>query len=346
MTDRSATPARPVTTAVLLVGGFGTRLRPLTLDTPKQMLPVAGPTMLERVLTHLADHGITRAVLALGYKADGFTEAYPDGRCAGVELVYAVEPEPLDTAGAIRFAANEAGVDETFLALNADVLNDLDITELIEFHRSSGAEGTIHLTPVDDPSRYGVVPIDADGKVQAFIEKPPRDEAPTNWINGGTYVLEPSVLDRVEPGRKVSIEREVFPAMVADGTLFALERDGRWVDAGTPATYLEVSLAYLDGTAGSDPAIDPAATVDAGATIIDSWIGAGAQVAGGAAVERSLVLPGATIGEGAVVRESIVGPGSVVGAGAKLNGLTVIGRDVEIDAGAVLFEARVPAEVP
>jgi mannose-1-phosphate guanylyltransferase len=164
---------RPVTTAVLLVGGFGTRLRPLTLDTPKQMLPVAGPSMLERVLSHLAGHGITRAVLALGYRADGFTAAYPDGRCAGVELIYAVEPEPLDTAGAIGFAAAEAGVDDTFLALNADVLNDLDVTELIEFHRARGAEGTIHLTPVDDPSRYGVVPIDADGRVEAFIEKPP-----------------------------------------------------------------------------------------------------------------------------------------------------------------------------
>ena len=337
---------RPVTTAVLLVGGFGTRLRPLTLDTPKQMLPVAGPTMLERVLSHLSGHGVTRAVLALGYKADGFTDAYPDGTCAGVELVYAVEPEPLDTAGAVRFAAVEAGVDETFLALNADVLNDLDITELVEFHRASGAEGTIHLTPVDDPSRYGVVPIDADGKVQAFIEKPPRDEAPTNWINGGTYVLEPSVLDRIEPGRKVSIEREVFPAMVADGTLFALERAGRWVDAGTPATYLEISLAYLDGTAGSDPAVAHSANVDAGASVTDSWIGDGAVVETGVTLDHALVLPGARVAEGALVRESIIGPGSVVGARARINGLTVIGNDVVIDPGAVLHEARVPAEAP
>jgi mannose-1-phosphate guanylyltransferase len=334
----------PVTTAVLLVGGFGTRLRPLTLSTPKQMLPVAGPSMLERVLAHLADHGITRAVLALGYKADGFIEAYPDGRCTGVELVYAVEPEPLDTAGAIRFAALEAGVDSTFLAVNADVLSNLDITELIAFHRSSGAEGTIHLTPVDDPSRYGVVPIDAEGRVVAFIEKPPQGEAPTNWINGGTYVLEPSVLDRIEPGRKVSIEREVFPAMVADRTLFAIERAGRWVDAGTPATYLEVSLQYLDGTAGRDPAVADGAVVDPDADVTESWIGPGARVEAGAVLDHALVLAGATIGAGASIRHSIVGPGAIVGAGARINGMSVIGDGMQIEPGAVLHEARVPAE--
>lgn len=334
---------RPVTTAVLLVGGFGTRLRPLTLTTPKQMLPVAGPSMLERVLSHLSSHGITKAVLALGYKADDFTEAYPDGRCAGVELVYAVEPEPLDTAGAIAFAAGQAGIDATFLALNADVLNDLDISEMIAFHRARGAEGTIHLTPVDDPSRYGVVPIDADGRVQAFIEKPPPGEAPTNWINGGTYVLEPSVLSRVEPGRKVSIEREVFPAMVADGTLFAVERAGRWVDAGTPQTYLRISLDHIDGTAGADPAIDPSATVAPSATVSGSWVGAGAVIDDGATVEASLVLPGAAIRSGASVRDSIVGPGAVVGERAQVDGMSVIGNGVDIEAGSVLHEARVPA---
>lgn len=335
---------RPVTTAVLLVGGFGTRLRPLTFTTPKQMLPVAGPSMLERVLAHLADHGITRAVLALGYKADGFTEAYPDGRCAGVELVYAVEPEPLDTAGAIAFAARQAGVDETFLALNADVIHDLDVSELVQIHRQRGAEGTIHLTPVDDPSRYGVVPIDADGRVQAFIEKPAPGEAPTNWINGGTYVLEPSVLDRVEAGRKVSIEREVFPAMVAAGTLYAVERAGRWIDAGTPETYLQASLEYIDGTAASEPPVDSTATVDPSAKVVESWVGARAVVEADAVIERSLVLPGARIGQGASVVESIVGPNAVVGAGATVGGLSVLGEGVNIDADAVLHEARIPTE--
>ena len=333
----------PVTTAVLLVGGFGTRLRPLTLTTPKQMLPVAGPTMLERVLAHLAGHGITRAVLALGYRADGFTEAYPDDRCAGVDLLYAVEPEPLDTAGAVRFAATVAGIDETFLVLNADVLTDLDITELVAFHRSRGAEGTIHLTPVEDPSRFGVVPIDQDGRVQAFIEKPPVGEAPTNWINGGVYVLEPSVLARIESGRRVSIEREVFPAMVADRTLFAIERAGRWVDAGTPATYLQASLEYLDGTAASEPPVADSAAVADTATVAYSWVGDGAIVETGATLDRALVLPGATVGSGATVRSSIIGPNAFVGPRSTITGLSVVGDGAVVEPDSVLHDARVPS---
>ena len=183
--------------AVVLVGGEGTRLRPLTLTTPKQMLPVVGVPMLERVLGHLARHGVDEAVLSLGYLPDAFLEAYPDGRAAGVSLAYAVEPEPLDTAGAIRFAATSAGVDDTFVVVNGDVLTDLDLTGLVAFHRRAGAQGTIALHPVADPSAFGVVPTDADGRVTAFVEKPPRGEAPTNQINAGTYVLEPSVLKRI-----------------------------------------------------------------------------------------------------------------------------------------------------
>ena len=210
--------------AVVLVGGEGTRLRPLTLSAPKQMLPIVGVPMIERVLGHLASHGIDDAVLSLGYLPDAFTEAYPDGRVAGMGVTYAVEPEPLDTAGAVRFAAAFAGIDETFVVVNGDVLTDLDLTALVAFHRERGAEGTIALHPVADPSAFGVVPTDDDGRVQAFVEKPPRDEAPTNEINAGTYVLEPSVLGRIPEGGRVSIERETFPAMVRDGGLFAALR--------------------------------------------------------------------------------------------------------------------------
>lgn len=330
--------------AVILVGGFGTRLRPLTLTIPKQMLPVAGPTMIERVVAHLARHGIDRVVLSMGYRPDAFIDAFPDGRIAGVEVLYAVEPEPLDTGGAVGFAAREAGIDETFVVVNGDVLTDLDISELVAVHRRNGGEGTIALTPVEDPSRYGVVPIDADGRVEAFIEKPPAGEAPSNWINAGTYVLEPSVLDRVEPGRKVSIEREVFPAMVADQALFAVEREGRWIDAGTPTAYLEASLAHLDGTAAADPAIAVDAVVAASAVVTRSWIGSGAVVGDDAVVEESLVLPGARIGEAAVIRGSIVGPQARIGAGAKVDGVSVIGEAADVEAGAVLTDARVPSE--
>ena len=210
--------------AVVLVGGEGTRLRPLTLTSPKQMLPVVGVPMIERVLGHLASHGIDEAVLSLGYLPNAFMQAYPDGAAAGVRLIYAVEPEPLDTAGALRFAAKFGGITETFVVVNGDVLTDLDLTGLVAFHRKRGAEGTIALHPVDDPSSFGVVPTDANGRVTAFVEKPPRDEAPTNEINAGTYVLEASVLDRIPEGGRVSIERETFPAMVRDGSLFAALR--------------------------------------------------------------------------------------------------------------------------
>lgn len=327
--------------AVILVGGFGTRLQPLTYTVPKQMLPIAGATMLERVVAHLGSHGVTRAILALGYKPDVFIDEFPDQRCAGVELVYAVEPEPLDTGGAVRFAALAGGVSDTFVVVNGDVLTDLDVSELIAFHRSSGAEGTIALTKVDDPSRYGVVPIEQDGRVKAFIEKPPADEAPSHWINAGTYVLEPSVLDRIDDGRRVSIEREVFPAMVADSALYAMERQERWVDAGTPATYLEASLGYIDGTIANEPVIAEDAWVHNDAVVFESWIGPGAVVEAGAVIERSLVLAGARIGARAVLKEAIVGPAAVVGAGAKLLDLTVLGEGVEIPPGEELIEATV-----
>jgi mannose-1-phosphate guanylyltransferase len=240
--------------AVLLVGGFGTRLRPLTLTRPKQMRPVVHRPMIEHVVGHLAGHGVDDVVLSLGYRPDAFRHGYPDGRCAGVSLHYAVEPEPLDTAGAIRFAALDAGIAERFLVVNGDVLTDLDVTRFLAFHERAGAEGTIALHKVSDPSRYGVVPTDAHGRVTEFVEKPPPGEAPTDLINAGTYVLEPSVLDRIDGTRRVSVEREVFPAMVADGTLFALDDESYWIDTGTPQEYIQAQLDLLDGLRGGDAA--------------------------------------------------------------------------------------------
>ncbi|MCU1454508.1 MAG: Mannose-phosphate guanylyltransferase [Acidimicrobiales bacterium] len=307
-----------------MVGGFGTRLRPLTLTTPKQMLPIVHRPMIEHVLGHLAEHGIDDAVLGMGYKPDAFSDAYPDGVCGGVVVHYAVEPEPLDTAGAIRFAALDAGITERFLVVNGDVLTDLDIGALIEFHVAHGAEGTIALHRVEDPSAFGVVPTDDDGRVLAFVEKPPRHEAPTDLINAGTYVLEPSVLDRIDAGRKVSIERETFPEIVADGRLYAAALDTYWIDTGTPAKYLEAQLDLLVGVRG--PAL--------------SGVSADAEVAGDAVVEESVVSAGATIEAGAVVRRSVVMGGATVGAGARLDH-AIVGPDARIGAGAVLTEATV-----
>jgi mannose-1-phosphate guanylyltransferase len=330
--------------AVVLVGGFGTRLRPLTLSTPKQMLPVGNRPMIERVLEHLAAHGVDRAVLSLGYRPDAFADAYPEGRCGGIELHYAVEPEPRDTAGAIRFAADDAGIDERFLVVNGDVLTDLDIGALVAAHERAGAEATIALHRVEDPSAFGVVPTEPDGRVIAFIEKPPRDEAPTDLINAGTYVLEPSVLGRIEPDVRVNVERVTFPAIVADGGLYAFDGNTYWIDAGIPSTYLAANLDLLTDRRGApEQGVHPSAAVDG--TVTDAWVGEGASIAAGAGVERSVLMPGAVVGAGATVADSIVGPRAVVGPGARLVGGSILGDDVELPEGAVLDGGRLPEPV-
>jgi mannose-1-phosphate guanylyltransferase len=332
----------------VLVGGFGTRLRPLTLTSPKQMLPVAGRPMIEDVLEHLRRHGVDEVVLSLGYRPDAFLEAYPDAVCAGVRLVYAVEPEPLDTAGAIAFAARHAGIDERFVVVNGDVLTDLDLTALVEFHDRVGAEGTIALTKVDDPSQFGVVPTDADGRVLAFVEKPLPDEAPTDLINAGFYVLEPSFLARVPEGQRVNIERETFPAMVAEGRLFARADPAYWLDVGTPERLLQASLDVLTGvradrvTEADGVLVCGAATVDPGAVVTRSVIGDAAHICAGARVEDSVVLPAATVEAGAVVRRSLVGAGAVVSAGSSVLDHSVLGDGVRTTPGEVLSGARVP----
>ena len=319
--------------AVVLVGGEGTRLRPLTLTTPKQMLPVGGRPMIELVLEWLSGHGVTEAVLSLGYRPDAFLEAYPDGKSCGVRLHYAVEESPLDTAGAIRFAALEGGVADTFVVVNGDVLTDIDVTALVGFHRARSAEATIALTPVEDPSAFGVVPTGPDGRVVAFIEKPPRGQAPTNFINAGTYVLEPSVLERIPGDRRVSIERETFPALVADGRLYALGSPAAWLDAGTPATYLRANL---------DRAPSGIGVVAGGGKADGSVIGAGVTVGPGALVERSVLMDGATVGDGARVTDSIVGRQARIGAGAVVRDLSVLGDGCVVEAGAVVVEGRLP----
>jgi len=358
--------------AVVLVGGEGTRLRPLTLTAPKQMLPIVELAMVERVLGQLALHGIDEAVLSLGYRPDAFSGAYPSGVIAGVRSKYAVEPSPLDTAGAIGFAAAFGGIDDTFLVLNGDVLTDFDISNLVAFHRERGAEGTIALTPVDDPSSFGVVPTDADGKVTAFIEKPPRDEAPTNYINAGIYVFEPSVLGRIAPDVRVSIERETFPAMVADGCLYAKGSDAYWLDTGTPDAYLRAhrdlisarrpglpnpgavtdpelgsgvwTIGEVEAVAGSvaRSLLGRGASIASGATVTDSVVGAGAVVEDGATVVDSVLLPGARIAAKATVEGSIVGPGAIVGQRCVVTGVSVIGADAVLASGTSLDGERYP----
>ncbi|HXY27203.1 MAG TPA: NDP-sugar synthase [Acidimicrobiales bacterium] len=354
--------------AVVLVGGEGTRLRPLTLSAPKQMLPIVGVPMIERVLGHLASHGIDEAVLSLGYLPDAFTKAYPEGRAAGVALSYAVEPEPLDTAGAVRFAATFAGVSETFVVVNGDVLTDLDLTDLVAFHHAHGAEGTIALHPVSDPSAFGVVPTDDEGRVLAFVEKPPRYEAPTNEINAGTYVLEPSVLDRIPDGGRVSIERETFPAMVRDRRLFARSDNGYWLDTGTPAAFLEANFDYLarkrgpivapglvdrgdgvltegesdlEGEVLGPAAIFAGCLVEPGARVEHSVVGRGSVVSAGAVISDSVLMDGCHVAADARVSGSIMGPRSIVGQRADVRPVSVLGADAVVSSGTLIDGERV-----
>lgn len=328
--------------AVVLVGGFGTRLRPLTLSTPKQMLHVGPVTMFERVIERLGRNGVTEAIVSLGFAPDRFTDAFPDGECAGVKLHYAIEPEPLDTAGAIRFAARHAGVDDTFLVVNGDVLTDLDYSWLVERHKAFGGEATLHLIGVDDPSRFGVVDTAEDGRVRAFVEKPEPGTEPCNLINAGTYVMEPSVLDLIADGRRVSVERETFPALVERGTLYAVASDVYWIDAGTPAAFLQASLDLVDGTRSNEPAVQPSAKVADDATVEHSLVGTDSVVGAGAVIVDSIVMAGATIGDGAEVRGSIVGLDAVVGAGASVVDGSVIGHGETVAAGATVAAATVP----
>ena len=328
--------------AVVLVGGFGTRLRPLTYTTPKPMLPVCHRPVIEHLVAHLGRAGITEVTLALGFKPEVFVDAFPDGTCAGVALRYAVEPEPLDTAGAIKFAAEHAGIDGTFVVVNGDVLTDLDVGGLVAFHRAHGAEGTLHLIPVADPSAFGIVAIDSSGRVETFVEKPPPGEALSNLINAGTYVLEPSVLSRIPAGRKVSIERETFPSMVEEGTLYAMPSDVYWIDTGKPDEYLQANLDVLDGRrahAEVMAAVHVEAMIAPGAVVEHSVVGAGAVVESDATVRDSVVLPNAVVAAGAHVSASIVA--GRVGKCATITDV-VVGAEGDVADGTTMESERIP----
>jgi mannose-1-phosphate guanylyltransferase len=280
--------------AVVLVGGEGTRLRPLTYTTPKPMLPIANRPFLEHQIAHLRAHGIDRVVLACGYRPDAIRAHF------GAELEYVVEPEPLGTGGAIAHAAQ--ALSETFVVANGDVLTDLDLTALVRFHRDREARMTLALHPVEDPSRYGVVVTAADGAVTAFVEKPAQGTAPAVTINAGTYVVEPGVLDLIPAGRAVSVEYEVFPLLIGAG-LYARSSDGYWRDIGTPESYLAANLERMP----SGGLVDPSARVDPDADVAGSVVGPGCRVEAGARVSGSVLLEGAVVTAGRTVENRVMG---------------------------------------
>jgi len=307
------------------------------------MLPVVHRPMIVRLVERLAAGGVSDVVLALGFKPDPFRDAFPDARHGDVRIHYAVEPEPLDTAGAIAFAARAAGVVETFVVANGDIITDLDVARLVEAHRAARSSATIHLIPVTDPSAFGVVETDDTGVVRRFVEKPAPGETESNLINAGTYVLEPSVLDLIEPGRKVSIERDTFPRLVAQGALAALATDDYWIDAGRPSSYrranLDLVARRLGG--GDEPAIAATAVVDPTARCVDSVVGPGAVVSSGASVTASVILPGAVIEDRATIVDSIVA--GHIGAGAAVSGC-VIGAGYHVAEGATVTDQALPTD--
>lgn len=332
-----------MTEAVLLVGGQGTRLRPLTINTPKPMLPVAGVPFTVHQIARAREAGVTRIVLGTSYKAEVFREFIEESDL-GVEIVIATEPEPLGTGGAIRFAAAHlnSGPDDSVLIFNGDVLSGVDIRALVAHHERSKSDVTMYLTPVEDPRAYGLVPTDRNGRVTAFLEKPSSLEGiVTNNINAGCYVFRREVIDRIPAGRVVSVERETFPELLAAGAMVSGVIDGGyWLDLGTPLAFVQGSRDLVRGLAPS-PAVVVRGDVLAleGSVIADSAnvhggsvIGRNASVGENAVVNGSAVFDDARILAGARVMNSIIGVGAVVGAGSQLDGV-VVGDGAVIGAG-------------
>jgi mannose-1-phosphate guanylyltransferase len=324
--------------AIVLVGGEGTRLRPLTADVPKPALTLVDRPFLAYMVEWLAAHGVSEVVLACGFLPDVLREALGTDEHAGTRLTYVVEPELRGTAGAIRFAAEALGdrLDDRFLALNGDVLTDLDLSALLRAHEERRAQATIALYPVEDSAAFGLVRTGAGGAVEEFAEK--TGEPVPGDVNAGAYVLERSVLDLIPAGREVSIEREVFPRLVGDG-LGARRLDGYWMDIGTPDRYLRASWDILEGRVetGVEPTapglfIAPGAEVSTEATVGPRAVVASeCEVQAGAEVRESVLLEGCTVREGARVSGSILAPGVTVEAGATLAD-AVVGRDERVPA--------------
>ncbi|CAB4943199.1 unannotated protein [freshwater metagenome] len=350
--------------AVVLVGGEGTRLRPLTSTVPKPVVRLVDRPFMAYMLEWLARHGVDEVVLACGFLPTRLREELGDGERYGLRLVYIEEPEPRGTGGAVRFADEQldGGLGERFLVLNGDVLTDLDLRAQIDAHAASGARATLALVPVEDPTAYGLVRLAAGGDVAGFLEKPRPEEIDTDLISAGAYVLERSVLDLVEPGRNVSIEREVWPRLVGDGLHGHAHTGAYWLDIGTPARYLQGSGDILAGRVrtavrerldahgvarGEDCRIEghvhgPALLGDGCHVAEGAVVGPGAvlghrvRIEPGATVEHAVVLDDAVIGRGTVVRGAIVSPGATIGADCTITGCAVVGPGVHAGAGNTL----------
>ncbi|WP_032769620.1 nucleotidyltransferase family protein [Streptomyces sp. CNS654] len=337
--------------AILLVGGKGTRLRPLTVHTPKPMVPAAGVPFLTHQLARARAAGVEHIVLATSYLAEVFEPYFGDGSSLGLHIEYVTEQEPLGTGGAIRNVAPKlsSGPDEPVLIFNGDILTGLDIRALVTSHTVSGADVSLHLTRVEDPRAFGLVPTDATGRVTAFLEKPQTpEEIVTDQINAGAYIFRRSVIDTIPSGRPVSVERETFPGLLASGAhLQGMVDSTYWLDLGTPAAFVRGSADLVLGRAPSpavpgrcgDRLVLPTASVAPDAKLTGGTVvGAGAVIGAGARVDGSTVLENATVEPNAVITDSLVGAGAVIGARTVLAGAVIgdgarVGTDNELRDG-------------
>lgn len=354
--------------AIILAGGKATRLLPLTSNIPKAMVPVLNTPFLEHVIRHLRQHQITEIILALGNLAGPIESYFGDGARFGVKLSYIIENTPCGTAGGIKNA--ERFLNESFVALNGDVFTDLDITALMAFHRQKRALATIALTRVEDPTSYGVIETDAEGRVSFFREKPCRNEVSSNMINAGTYILEPSVLSQIPPKTEVSIEREIFPSLLSHGApIYAYSSSAYWLDIGTHEKYLQVHQDLLNGkchqyvldlgdgvSVGAESNVHPSARIT-GPVIIGadcfvgrevkligpSVIGAGCNIMHNSVVDSSVIWPNTWIGPRANVKHSILADHCHLDADSVVE-KSVLGSNVTVCAGYRLAPgSRVPA---
>ncbi|MEP6758872.1 MAG: NDP-sugar synthase [Actinomycetota bacterium] len=331
--------------AVMLVGGFGTRLRPLTETIKKELLPLVDRPILDHELDHLLRHGVDEVVMSSPYLEEAF-HPFIQARHHEPKITWITEPEPLGTGGAIVNALPALG-DEPFFAVNGDILTDLDLTAMLAFHRQRAGSVTIALHHVEDARAFGLVPIGPDGRVLEFREKP--ETATPGDINAGTYLLDPAVLRAWTPDHAISIEREIFPAVIDAGhPVFGFLGDCYWMDLGTPEKYLQAHFDMLAGRMrGVDyesPWVAPTADIELGANLgTRSSIGAEARVGAGATIEDSVIHPGASVAEGAIVRASIVGPGAHIGVNARVTG-SVLGAGARVPDGLVVTDTKVPTD--
>jgi mannose-1-phosphate guanylyltransferase len=340
--------------AIVLVGGEGTRLRPLTYGTPKPMVPIMGVPFLARTVERLYAAGIRDVIFAAGYMPDAIVGYFGDGSRFEMKITYVIEEELLGTAGALKNV--EQHITGPFFVLNGDVLTSLDLKSMIAEHERKGGIGLLHLIRVEDPSAFGCVVHDAGGLVSSFVEKPPKETAPTNDINAGTYLFEREILDFIPAGRKVSIERETFPALIGAGKgLYALTTTDYWMDIGRPEQYLAAHADILEGRipmlqleAGLSVYAEPGSSIDASAIVGPNVVlGANSSIGARAVVRDSVIWDDVTIDEGAIVEGAIIASRVKVGREARILEGSVVGHDTIVAPGSVLERgSRVGVNTP